>query len=572
MPIKRILIPIEDRDLTQATLSQLRPLLKHLTPEAILLRVVPPDESDLALRGERIDSAQRDLGQTCELLRASGFRATGDWVEGADPAAAIVDRARSLHASLIVQTTHAREDLERWSRGSVTERVLRCAPTPMLLFNPTNSLSRLGKILVPLDGSEHAERILPLVSAFASSYGSEVILLRVGVPKAGAADVAALRESLVESQRLLEESQLRVRVVVTLAHSVALAILDVAEGEGAELIAMTTHGETAKSWHFGSTADKIFRHSPLPLLVKRVAHLDPPALKLVAAPAPERQQGPASEPRRVLVPLDGSKLAAGVLKALPGLLRGRDAEVTLLRVVSGSTRNVDDVVSASRASLRGVARHLRGDALRVDVEVAQGEPAAQILQAVERLRPDLVVMSSHGRSGPARWIRGSVSERVLRSCAAPLLVLNTTSLSDLASEGGIPIRRILVPQDGSAFSAAVLPHAQELALVHNAEIVLFRVADRPEDEPHAVREAALDRLLLTLEEQRVQLEAAGVSTTVDIAFGKAANEILAAAGGADLVALSTHGRTGPARWLFGSVAELVLRHCARPLLVVRHRT
>ena len=118
MALNRILVPVEDRDLTHAVLKGVMPLISREDAEVILLNVVPPDLPDLATRAEVVSFARDSLQQLCDTLCADGLNATADWVAGDDPAASIIERAAELRASLIVQPTHVRSDLPRWTRGS----------------------------------------------------------------------------------------------------------------------------------------------------------------------------------------------------------------------------------------------------------------------------------------------------------------------------------------------------------------------------------------------------------------------------------------------------------------------
>jgi nucleotide-binding universal stress UspA family protein len=136
------------------------------------------------------------------------------------------------------------------------------------------------------------------------------------------------------------------------------------------------------------------------------------------------------------------------------------------------------------------------------------------------------------------------------------------------------LKRILVPLDGSPLAEAVLPQVKELATLHKAEVVLLRVAlahtlpgvNAVDAQVHAVDEA--QTYLATLEPDLI---AHGLTVKSVVRYGHAAEEILdhARAGEVDLIAMSTHGRSGIRRWVVGSVAETVLRHAPVPILLVR---
>ncbi|MGB8644856.1 MAG: universal stress protein [Anaerolineae bacterium] len=139
-------------------------------------------------------------------------------------------------------------------------------------------------------------------------------------------------------------------------------------------------------------------------------------------------------------------------------------------------------------------------------------------------------------------------------------------------------RKILVPLDGSSFGEAALAHARELAHCTGAEIALVRVAIQP------LYEYATDPLLFqTVREdteaasaeylQRVaaELSADGFTATVETCTGPVAETILDYAQEiqADLIVMSTHGRSGLARWFIGSIADKIVRASTLPVLLVR---
>ncbi len=151
-------------------------------------------------------------------------------------------------------------------------------------------------------------------------------------------------------------------------------------------------------------------------------------------------------------------------------------------------------------------------------------------------------------------------------------------------------QRILVPLDGSAFAEQALNHAQHVALAGQSEIHLLSVAPLLEDQSLAVvdlypvyvyrdylvdHNMELERITTELNGYLDQLSArvqgAGYKAVSAIRFGQPADEIIAyaAKSGCDLIAMSTHGRSGIGRWVYGSVADKVLRSSSIPVLLVR---
>ena len=190
-----------------------------------------------------------------------------------------------------------------------------------------------------------------------------------------------------------------------------------------------------------------------------------------------------------------------------------------------------------------------------------GEAAPTILTEVQRSGADLIVMSTHGRSGIGRWIYGSVADALMRQSAIPILLIPANCGIAWSPEGP---KRILVPLDGSALSENVLGPAADLAAAGHAELVLLRVV-----EPHPM--AYADPSALVWIDQEPEREAArayvkviaeklrqpGQSVRTTDALGYASWHISEVAQEAkpDLIAISTHGRGGVSRFVMGSVAR-----------------
>lgn len=276
--------------------------------------------------------------------------------------------------------------------------------------------------------------------------------------------------------------------------------------------------------------------------------------------------------KKILVPLDGSRLAARVLTPLKRLLT-EGVELTLLRVVEPRGESEHDRGPAAEVAMRAQLDQVReelGPGPRCTVQLLRGDAAEEIVRYARETRQDLVAMATHGRSGIERWVRGSVAERVLRECEAPLLLCNPYALEPRLDG---PFRRIVVPLDGSETADRVLPLVEELGRLHDSQVTLLRVEPLVITElPSPILEGSLwdpAPLEQSMAPQRDRLTAAGVKADAKAAYGVVAAELLRAARDADLLAMTTHGRTGVARWWFGSVAEQVLRHAPCPVLVVR---
>jgi nucleotide-binding universal stress UspA family protein len=208
-------------------------------------------------------------------------------------------------------------------------------------------------------------------------------------------------------------------------------------------------------------------------------------------------------------------------------------------------------------------------------QILTGLPAKTIVDYSATLGADLIVMGTHGRSGMAHLLLGSVAERVVRLAAAPVLTIR---------QPAGPVRRILVPTDFSATADAALDYAYLVAERFGASIQLLHVLNDPfvregfvgdsyiTEVPAlrtAMRREAQSRLAHRATERQPAIAVDG-----EILFGYGANTIAeyARARGVDLVVMGTHGRTGVAHLLLGSVAEGLVRIAPCPVLTVRHPT
>ncbi len=135
-------------------------------------------------------------------------------------------------------------------------------------------------------------------------------------------------------------------------------------------------------------------------------------------------------------------------------------------------------------------------------------------------------------------------------------------------------KKILVPLDGSKLAEAVLPHVREMAKILDAELILLRVAlahPLPGIDPIEAEVRVVEEATAYLEEMEGRLKGEGLHVSTAVRYGRAAEEILEHAkdNRVDLIAMSTHGRSGLGRLLMGSVAETVLRHASVPVFLVR---
>jgi nucleotide-binding universal stress UspA family protein len=259
---------------------------------------------------------------------------------------------------------------------------------------------------------------------------------------------------------------------------------------------------------------------------------------------------------RVLVPLDGSRLSEQVLGPVLTLVRSANGNVTLFHAVTpaesfsvSASQWVQQERRRSAAYLQDLAQRVCRDGNGVQERIVTGEASREIVAEARRSRADLIAMSSHGRSGVCEGPFGSIAERVLRTTNTPILVFRG------ALSRAYAIRTIVFAWDGSEESLEVAAPAADLAASVNATVLLV----------HAGKNfpSLLPRVLKIF-------SARGVACRFRLLNGEPAQAILAslAEEKADLLALTTTGKTSRDQIFFGRVAEEILRKADLPLLVV----
>jgi nucleotide-binding universal stress UspA family protein len=245
-----------------------------------------------------------------------------------------------------------------------------------------------------------------------------------------------------------------------------------------------------------------------------------------------------------------------------------------------STAVVDDeslVEEGETAGERSARRAVETVADLTDdvvTSVEIGVPAEAIRDYVDATDVDLVAMGTHGRTGVERFVIGSVAESVVRRSTVPVLTARAVG----EAPNWPPLERLLCPTDGSEESFAALPVALDVASRYGAAVEGCYVVDERTKESYYDVATALEDVVSGLEKtaeratDRIESAAAerGLEVTSTTLEGLPSEAIASHAetSGADLVVMSTHGRTGLEHALLGSVTERVVRNAAPPVLTV----
>ena len=285
--------------------------------------------------------------------------------------------------------------------------------------------------------------------------------------------------------------------------------------------------------------------------------------------------------RKILLPLDGSPLAERALIPALTLAQALQAQVVVLRVVPSPEMLVNaEMLNAVRQTAQGYLEtvcqqyDIPPDALQVWLR--QGSPAQTILQVAQDEAVDLIVMSSHGRSGVGRWVYGSVAEQVLRGAVCDTLIIRAQAeLPEL--RGG----KFLLTLDGSSLAEQALEPAVALAEALSAELSLLRVTFsishlEPQFYQRIFHHIEIEERRLGqeyLNQIRGRYADRPVALRAEALIGDAAAGIVdyAREHAVALIILASHGRSGVQRWLYGSTAEKVLHSLACATLVVHGR-
>jgi nucleotide-binding universal stress UspA family protein len=290
------------------------------------------------------------------------------------------------------------------------------------------------EILVPLDGSELAESVLPYVETVAAKTGAELILLtavhghEIGI--SGYPGETDIRDRSDEVRSYLESrcDELRRRGLPVRSEihygPEADAILNAAADHVVDLIAMSTHGRSGIGrWIMGSVADRVLHNTHRPLLLVRARESAGEAVELPAV-------------NKILVPLDGSPMAGAVLPYVRDFAKHLGASVVLFQALATTETYVpaemghyrlgdllNKMEEGAHRYLARIAGEMASDGVAARGVVTFGPAVNEIADAAKREGADLIAMATHGRSGVGRWIIGSIADAVVRRTSLPCLVI-----------------------------------------------------------------------------------------------------------------------------------------------------
>jgi len=296
---------------------------------------------------------------------------------------------------------------------------------------------------------------------------------------------------------------------------------------------------------------------------------------------------------KILVPLDGSELAEVALPYAEELASRLKTDAILFQVVPKAyhvygaygvvtqipytDEEMEPIKASAQGYLEKVASRLEDTGITTRSEVRVGAAANEIIKLANEINTGVVTMSTHGRSGIGRWAFGSVADKVVRGIKQPVALIRAKGARPDVRGKSI-LDKAVVPLDGSKESEAAIPYIEELASKLAIEVTLLHMLVQDHYIYNEVQLKQMKSLRAFakdyIERVAAQLKQKGIVTTAEfreVTQGAEAEEIIKLADEtqADIVAMSTHGRSGIGRWVLGSVADRVLHEGNTPLLLVR---
>lgn len=274
----------------------------------------------------------------------------------------------------------------------------------------------------------------------------------------------------------------------------------------------------------------------------------------------------------IVVPLDESELAEEALPWAAYLARALGCGVRLVTVAERPPESLarpgagGSIGSRSREYLETMAQRQLFAGVTVDIEVHWGSAIAELRSALDSPDVKLAVLTSRGRGGIERAVRGSTADALVRTGARPIVVVSSGSPLP-------PLSSVVVALDGSSAAAKALAYARELGRAVGAALHLVRVFDPlsqmglawPVDGMESVRDELKRRATHYLagikysDEEAVVLEGDAAEAVLGYAEGRSAG----------MVVVGTRGRGGLFRFALGSTADAIMRKARRPVMIVR---
>lgn len=282
--------------------------------------------------------------------------------------------------------------------------------------------------------------------------------------------------------------------------------------------------------------------------------------------------------RHVLVPLDGTDLAAAILPDACRLA-GPNGELILIRHVAGTQDTAtgspggrQPAIDAAQIYLDTVAQTLRANGMQVrTLPLALGDAAVAIDEGVQLLGADMIAVSTHGRSAAERWRSGSVAWRALLRSSVPVLIRHVEQDRPFDYLGDTSRRRIMVPLDGSPLAESAITLAQGLADEWNASMWLVHVVSpTPADRNRAQDSSGTDDAATARAYLQEIARATPGEVSTSVLEGPTVQALAQAQKELQItdVVMTSQGRTAVSRSNVGSVLDDLIHAVRCPIIVI----
>ena len=293
-----ILVPLDGSLLAECVLPHTSAIARSFDARVILLRVLDKNQAiektqlfDLINWQINKTGAKLYLEKTCARLQKSGLHVETNVLEGL-VADSITEFAQTEGMKLIILSSHGRSGLSQWGISSVTQKIIFSAPTSVLIIRAHQPAAseleelRYAQIMVPLDGSQRAENVLPMVTLLARYHKSRIHIVHVVKTPEMARQIPLVREDLdlsdqivarnrEEAIRYLDQvclhlplSGLDVKTHLLTSDNAAAALHELTKQEYIDLVALSAHGYSGNDqWPYGSMVNNFILYSKVPLLI-----------------------------------------------------------------------------------------------------------------------------------------------------------------------------------------------------------------------------------------------------------------------------------------------------------------
>ena len=298
---KTILVPLDGSQLADCVLPHVVAIARPFDSEITLLRML--EKTQAGTSAQLFDLVNWQINKTRATLYLEKIKARiqrektrvqTTVIEGL-VADGITEYAHSHGIKLIVLSSHGRNGLTRWGISSITQKIIMSAQTSLLIVRAhqdgihSDELSErplYRRILVPLDGSQRAENVLPIVTQLAQFHRSQIHLVQIIQTPEMARQMPPTREDVDLSNRIVSRNQeeagryleqlksrsflegLTIQIHLITSDNTAVALHQLVEQENIDMVALSAHGYSGiHQWPYGSMVNNFVQYGKIPLLV-----------------------------------------------------------------------------------------------------------------------------------------------------------------------------------------------------------------------------------------------------------------------------------------------------------------